>query len=67
MHLAELALDFARTWLKPDGALLVKVFHGHGFDDFLDGDAQDVQGGVPRASRMPRVIAARKSIFWAEP
>jgi 23S rRNA (uridine2552-2'-O)-methyltransferase len=34
-HLAELAVDFARTWLKPDGALLVKVFHGHGFNDVL--------------------------------
>jgi 23S rRNA (uridine2552-2'-O)-methyltransferase len=33
-HLAELALDFARQWLKPDGALLVKVFQGHGFNDF---------------------------------
>jgi 23S rRNA (uridine2552-2'-O)-methyltransferase len=34
-HLAELALDFARNWLKPDGAFLVKVFQGHGFNDFL--------------------------------
>jgi cell division protein FtsJ len=32
--LAELALDFAGRWLKPDGAFLVKVFQGHGFDDF---------------------------------
>ncbi len=32
--LAELALDFANKWLKPDGAFLVKVFQGHGFDDF---------------------------------
>lgn len=34
-HLAELALEFARNWLKPDGALLVKVFQGYGFADFL--------------------------------
>lgn len=33
--LAELALDFARRWLKPDGAFVVKVFHGPGFDEFL--------------------------------
>ncbi|HMV06202.1 MAG TPA: RlmE family RNA methyltransferase [Accumulibacter sp.] len=32
--LAELALDFAGRWLQPEGAFLVKVFHGHGFDDF---------------------------------
>ncbi|MDS4014415.1 MAG: SAM-dependent methyltransferase [Candidatus Accumulibacter sp.] len=32
--LAELALDFAGRWLQPDGAFLVKVFNGYGFDDF---------------------------------
>jgi len=35
MHLAELGLDFARNWLKPDGAFLVKVFQGHGFNEFV--------------------------------
>jgi len=35
MHLAELGLEFSRNWLKPDGAFLVKVFQGHGFDDFV--------------------------------
>lgn len=35
MYLAELALAFARDWLKPGGDLLVKVFQGEGFDDFL--------------------------------
>lgn len=35
MHLAELGLDFARNWLKPDGAFLVKVFQGHGFNEFM--------------------------------
>ncbi|MBK8577702.1 MAG: RlmE family RNA methyltransferase [Candidatus Accumulibacter sp.] len=34
-HLAELALEFARNWLKPDGALLVKAFHGSEFNDFV--------------------------------
>ena len=34
-HLAELALEFARNWLKPEGAFLVKVFQGQGFTDFL--------------------------------
>ena len=32
--LCELALDFALAWLKPDGAFLVKVFQGVGFEDF---------------------------------
>jgi len=35
MHLSELALDFASQWLQPEGFLLVKVFQGQGFDDFL--------------------------------
>jgi len=35
MHLAELALEFAFEHLKPDGSLLVKVFQGAGFEDFL--------------------------------
>jgi 23S rRNA (uridine2552-2'-O)-methyltransferase len=33
-ELCELALDFAAQWLKPDGAFLVKVFQGPGFEDF---------------------------------
>ena len=35
MHLAELGLEFSSTWLKPDGAFLVKVFQGHGYEDFV--------------------------------
>lgn len=32
--LAERALDFALRWLKPEGAFLVKAFHGFGFEGF---------------------------------
>ncbi len=35
VHLCELALEFARLCLKPEGALLVKVFQGAGFIEFL--------------------------------
>ena len=35
MGLAELALEFARDWLKPEGAFLVKTFQGYGYDDFV--------------------------------
>lgn len=35
MYLAELALDFARTWLEPGGHFVAKVFQGEGFDAFL--------------------------------
>lgn len=34
IHLAELALDFARQHLSPAGKFLVKVFQGQGFDEF---------------------------------
>lgn len=35
MYLCELALDFAKQNLAPGGALLMKVFHGEGFDTLL--------------------------------
>lgn len=35
MELAELTFDFAKHVLKPEGGILVKVFQGEGFDDFL--------------------------------
>ena len=35
MHLAELALEFSIERLNPGGSLLVKVFQGYEFDQFL--------------------------------
>jgi 23S rRNA (uridine2552-2'-O)-methyltransferase len=35
MYLAELTADIARRVLKPGGALLVKLFHGEGFDGYV--------------------------------
>ena len=35
MHLAELGLEFSRAWLKPEGAFLVKVFQGYGYEEFV--------------------------------
>jgi 23S rRNA (uridine2552-2'-O)-methyltransferase len=34
-HLVELALDFALEQLKPGGALVVKLFHGSGYDELV--------------------------------
>jgi 23S rRNA (uridine2552-2'-O)-methyltransferase len=53
-HLAELALEFAAKWLKPGGALLVKVFQGAGFEDYvrqMRGVFQTVTVRKPDASR----------------
>lgn len=35
MYLVELAFDFADKMLKPGGTLLVKIFHGTGFEDIV--------------------------------
>ena len=37
--LAELALEMCDRVLKPDGAFVVKVFQGEGFDAFARGGA----------------------------
>lgn len=34
-HLVELALEFAKSHLKPDGALVVKLFHGSGYSQLV--------------------------------
>jgi 23S rRNA (uridine2552-2'-O)-methyltransferase len=36
LHLAELALEFAQMHLKPNGVLLVKVFQGSGYSQFVE-------------------------------
>lgn len=54
MHLAELGLEFSQNWLKPDGAFLVKVFQGHGFQEFTKAMKevfQTVSSRKPDASR----------------
>jgi len=35
IYLCELALDFALHHLRPGGALVIKIFQGEGFDDYL--------------------------------
>ncbi|MHB1216153.1 MAG: RlmE family RNA methyltransferase [Thiobacillus sp.] len=53
-ELCELALDFSVEWLKPDGAFLVKVFQGVGFEDFramMRQAFEQVQIRKPDASR----------------
>jgi len=35
-HVCELALDFAARHLGPDGALIVKAFHGSGFSQIVE-------------------------------
>ncbi|GAB2751155.1 RlmE family RNA methyltransferase [Melaminivora jejuensis] len=53
-HLIELAVDFARQQLKPEGALVVKLFHGSGYDALVQlfrDTFQLVKTIKPKASR----------------
>jgi 23S rRNA (uridine2552-2'-O)-methyltransferase len=34
-HLVELAVEFALTHLRPDGALVCKAFHGSGYEQLV--------------------------------
>ncbi len=53
-HLVELALDFSLRHLKPDGVLVVKVFHGSGYSQLVQLFKQTfrvVKPIKPKASR----------------
>jgi 23S rRNA (uridine2552-2'-O)-methyltransferase len=53
-YLTELALEFSREWLKPDGNFLVKVFIGSGFDEIVKTMREQFEKVVtrkPKASR----------------
>ena len=53
-YLTELALEFSRQWLKPNGNFLVKVFIGAGFDELVKTMRQQFDKVVtrkPKASR----------------
>ncbi len=51
VYLCELALEFCRETLKPGGSLVVKVFQGAGFDDYL----RELRSAFERvASRKPK-------------
>ena len=62
MHLAELAADFAAKCLKPGGSLLVKLFQGRGFDEYL----RDLRAGFARVTlRKPKASRARSREVYA--
>ncbi len=53
-HLVELAVDFARQHLKPQGALVCKAFHGAGYDELVTlfrDSFRVVKAFKPKASR----------------
>ena len=53
-HLVELAVEFSQNRMKPDGALVVKLFHGSGYDDLVklfQATFKAVKRIKPKASR----------------
>ncbi len=53
-HLIELAIDFAQQHLKPEGALVTKVFHGSGYSQLVQlfkDTFKVVKAIKPKASR----------------
>jgi 23S rRNA (uridine2552-2'-O)-methyltransferase len=53
-HLIELAVDFAQSHLKPEGALVTKVFHGSGYTQLVQlfkDTFKVVKAIKPKASR----------------
>ena len=53
-HVCELALEFALSHLRPEGALIVKAFHGSGFSQIVKsfkGHFHRVATRKPKASR----------------
>ena len=54
IHVCELALEFAQSHLQKNGALLVKCFHGAGFDEMMKqfrSTFKEVRTRKPKASR----------------
>ncbi|MBB2485566.1 RlmE family RNA methyltransferase [Mitsuaria sp. WAJ17] len=53
-HLIELAIDFSQQHLKPEGALVAKVFHGSGYNQLVEmfkKAFRKVRAVKPKASR----------------
>lgn len=62
MDLAELALQFSQDWLKPGGSLLIKLFQGAGFDDYL----RSLRASFTRVTmRKPKASRARSRETYA--
>lgn len=54
-HVCDLALDFACHHLKPDGALIVKAFHGSGFSQIVESFKQRFHRVVERKPKASRI------------
>jgi 23S rRNA (uridine2552-2'-O)-methyltransferase len=63
MTLAELARDFALLHLKPEGGLLVKIFQGAGYDEYLKSLRQAFRKVVVRKPAASREESAEQYLL----
>jgi 23S rRNA (uridine2552-2'-O)-methyltransferase len=66
-HLAELALDFALRHLKPDGALLIKCFHGSGYSQIVEMFKRSFVTVAPRKPKASRDKSAETYLLGRTP
>ena len=66
MYLAELALEFVKSELKPGGDFLVKLFHGEDFDTYVRTVRSLFDRVTARKTSRFQGRAAGKSICWPE-
>ncbi len=53
-HLCDLALEFSQNHLKPEGALLVKCFHGSGYSQIVEKFKHQFKVVAPRKPKASR-------------
>ncbi|MEX3606502.1 MAG: RlmE family RNA methyltransferase [Burkholderia sp.] len=53
-HVCDLALEFSQNHLKPDGALLVKCFHGSGYSQIVEKFKHQFRMVAPRKPKASR-------------
>ncbi|RCS59300.1 RlmE family RNA methyltransferase [Parvibium lacunae] len=62
-HICELALEFAQMHLKPNGALLVKAFHGSGYSQIVQQFKAQFAVVAPRKPKASRDKSAETFIL----
>ncbi len=65
--LAELSLEFADRWLGPDGALLIKCFHGSGYSQVVQAFKRQFVSVMPRKPKASRDRSAETYLLGRQP
>jgi 23S rRNA (uridine2552-2'-O)-methyltransferase len=66
-HLAELALEFALRHLTPDGALLIKCFHGSGYSQIVEAFKRAFVSVAVRKPKASRAESAETYLLGRRP